>query len=59
VSDHAEVDEGNAVIRQVEDIARVWVGVEVAVLDDHLEHRLRAALRQQPPVQPRRGELVQ
>ncbi len=47
---HAEVDEGEAVARQVEHVARVRVGVEEAVLDDHLEHRLRAALREQRPV---------
>jgi hypothetical protein len=41
--DHAEVDEGDAVAGQVEHVARVRVGVEEAVLDDHLQHRLRAA----------------
>ena len=49
---HAEIDEGQPVARQVEDIARMRIGVEEAVLDDHLQHRLRAALRQQHAVEP-------
>jgi hypothetical protein len=51
--DHAEVDEGDAVARQVEHVAGVRVGVEEAVLDDHLQHRLRAAAGQQRGPGPR------
>ncbi len=57
--DHAEVDEGQRIARQVEHIARVRVGVEEAVFHDHLEHGLRAALGQQLAIQARSGELGQ
>ena len=50
---HAEIDEGQTVAGQVEDVAGVRVGVEEAVLDDHLHHRLGAALREHLAVQPR------
>ncbi|EWS62557.1 hypothetical protein Y695_04215 [Hydrogenophaga sp. T4] len=50
--DHAEVDEGDAVVFKVDDVARVRVGVEKAVFDDLLEHGLCAAFRQQAAVQP-------
>ena len=48
--DHAEVDEGDAVARQVEHVAGVWVGMEQAILHDLLEHGLRTALGKQAAV---------
>ena len=56
---HAEVDEGDAVVRQIEDVAGVRVGVEQAVFHNHLEHGLGAALRQQLAVIAALFELFQ
>ncbi len=37
-TDHAEVDHADAAVTQVDDVARVRVGVETAVLQHHLQH---------------------
>ncbi len=44
--DHAEVDQGDAVLRQEEHVAGVGIGMEETVLKHHLEDRRRAAARQ-------------
>ncbi len=49
--DHAEIDEGDAVIRQVEDVSGMRVGMEETVFEHHLEHGLRAATGQQMAIQ--------
>ena len=42
-SDHAELDECDAVAGQVEHIAGMRVSVEVTILNDHLQYRMRSA----------------
>ena len=51
-SGHAEVDHRDAVAGQIEHVARMRVGVEEAVHQDHLQHRVGAALREEPGVEP-------
>ena len=41
---HAEVDHRDAIARQVDHVARVRIGLEEAVLENHLEHAVDAAL---------------
>ena len=43
-SDHAKVDEGDALARQDEKVPGVRIGVEQPIHDDHFEHRARPCL---------------
>ena len=40
-ADHAEIDHADPAVAQVDDVARVRVGVETAILEHHLEHDAR------------------
>jgi hypothetical protein len=41
-TDHAEVDQCDGAVAMDEQVPRVEVGVEEALLEDHLEHDVRA-----------------
>ena len=49
--DHAEVNKGDAVVSQIKHVAGVRIGMKKAVLHDHFQHRLAAALGQQVAVE--------
>src|SRR5262245_30054277 len=51
--DHAEVDERDAVAREIEHVTRVRISVKKAVEQDHLEHGIGAACRQYLAVESR------
>src|SRR5690606_18585218 len=52
VPDHAEIDHADRAAGHVEDVPRVRVGVEEAVLQHHLEHDAGTGARQLHPVEP-------
>ena len=56
---HTEIDQRNAVARQVHHIAGVWIGVEETVDQDHLENSVRAPCGEQLPVKPRSNDGVE
>jgi len=58
-ANHAEIQEGDAVVRQIEQVAVVRVGMEKAVQQDHLEHGIGTDPCQGSLVQPGRADGVQ
>ncbi len=57
-TEHAEVEEGDAVTRQEEEVARVRIGVEEAVDEDLPYHRVRRDAQERFGVESRRAQLV-
>ena len=51
-SDHAEVDYREAIAGEVIDVARMRIGVEEAVDQDHAQHRVRAARGEELALEP-------
>lgn len=56
LADHAEVDEPDPAVRLDEEVAGVRIGVEGAVLEDHLQNEARGAFGERQPVDARRVE---
>src|SRR5215468_1793476 len=50
---HAEIDQRDAVAGQIHDVARVWIGMEEAIHEDHLEHGIDTARGERLSVEAR------
>src|SRR5262245_3534674 len=50
---HAEIDQRDAVAGQIHDVARVWIGMEEAIHEDHLEYGIDTARGERLSVEAR------